>query len=135
MDTFGVRSVILWPRAADQRKKYVYEERITLWNATTFERALELAEREADEYASEMNITAKRCGLLQAYWLADEFKLTKQGTEVYSLLRESDLAPKAYLKAFFDTGYEHEGGRNAGPPIPPKSRPRARKIRKGSHTT
>lgn len=105
MPTFGVRSVLRWARRADQRKNYVYEERVTLWNAATFEDALDLAEREADDYAGVT--TAARCGLLQGYELLDEYKLTKQGFEVFSLLRESDLAPKAYLRAFFDTGFEH----------------------------
>jgi hypothetical protein len=131
MHSFGVRSVILWSRADDQRKKYLYEERITLWNAETFEMALELAEREAEKYAGETSRTTNRCGLLQAYWLVEELKLKKQGIEVFSLLRESELAPKAYLKAFFDTGYEHEGGQNAGPPVRLKRRAAARKIWKG----
>ena|SRR5579872_4411622 len=132
MPTFGVRSVLRWSRWADQRKKYVYEERITLWSAETFEEALELAEREAEEYAGETTMATKRCGLLQGYWLVDDLKLKKQGIEVFSLLRESDLTPNAYLNAFFDTGDEYEGGHNAGPKVPPKRCQTARKIRRGS---
>jgi len=30
------------------------------------------------------------------------------GAEVFSLLRESDLEPDAYLDAFFDTGTERQ---------------------------
>jgi len=93
----------------------------------TFEEALDLAEREAEEYA---DTTAKRCGLLHGFWLFDDFKLKKQGIEVFSLLRESDLAPKAYLKSFFDTGYEMQGEHKARPRGSPNRRTRAKKNRK-----
>ena len=39
--------------------------------------------------------------------LADE--TIGHGAELFSLLRESDLEPKEYLDAFFDTGDERQG--------------------------
>src|SRR5215831_13674705 len=106
MPTFSVRSVFQWSLkySQDQKKKYIYEERITLWNARDANEAIKLAEHEADAYAAENEF--KRLGLLLSYWLTDECRLRKQGIEVFSLLRESDLPPKTYLKSFFDTGYE-----------------------------
>lgn len=80
-----------------------------------------MAEREAGEYAGD---NAKSLGLLQGFWLFDECKLPQQGVEVFSLLRESDLPPKAYLRAFFDTGYEREGDYPFEPDAPPNRRPR-----------
>lgn len=110
MPTFSVRSVFRWSPRADQKKKHLYEERITLWNARSLIEAINLAEREAEEYAGD---DAKCLGLLQGYWMYDECKLRKQGIEVFSLLRESDLPPKTYLKAFFATGHERESDHNA----------------------
>jgi hypothetical protein len=134
MPTFSVRSVLRWSPRAEQKKKYIYEERITLWNAQSFTAAIDLAEREADDYAQD---NAKRLGLLQGYWLFEECRLRKQGMEVFSLLRESDLPPKAYLKAFFDTGYEREGDYdtkdapiNQTPPSKKKLRPRRKAARR-----
>src|SRR5580704_1024093 len=46
-----------------------YEERITLWRADSIEEAIELAEREADEYASSLDEhpTIEYLGLAQAF--------------------------------------------------------------------
>lgn len=81
-----------------------YEERITLWRATSFAEAIALAKDEAADYVEGMGWTY--CGLAQAYHLSDE---PGHGAEVYSLMRDSDLAPEAYLSAFFDTGRERQG--------------------------
>lgn len=127
MPTFSVRSVLRWSRRADQRKKYLYEERITLWTARSLNEAIDLAEREAEEYAGS---DAKRLGLLQGFWMFDECRLRKQGVEVFSLLRESDLPPKAYLRGFFATGCEREGDYHAEPDAPPnRSLARQRRVR------
>ena len=119
MPTFSVRSVIQWSPRTDQRKKHVYEERITLWNARSLREAIALAEREAKEYAGD---DATCLGLLQGYWMFDGCRLRKGGIEVFSLIRESDLPPKAYLKRFFDTGCEREGEDNAEPDAAPNRR-------------
>src|ERR1041385_2201366 len=105
MPTFSVRSILRWSPRIDQKKKHLYEERITLWKARTLNHAIDLAEREANHYAGK---NAKRLGLLQGFWMFDECRLQKQGVEVFSLLRESDLPPKTYLRNFFSTGDERE---------------------------
>lgn len=128
MPTFGVRSILRWLSPAAKRKKYVYEERITIWNASTILEAIELAEEEAEAYGG---ANAKRLGLLQGFLLCDELKLKKQGIEVFSLLRESDLAPKAYLNAFFDSGYERETKESVAPERPDRRRRTARTPRSG----
>lgn len=106
MPTYTVRTVIRWVPRSDQQKKFVYEERITAWNSDTIEAAIDEAEKEAREYADE---GAEALDLFQGYWLFDEIDVLRQGTEVFSLLRESDLEPSDYLDAFFDTGTEHQG--------------------------
>ncbi|MFF0271126.1 DUF4288 domain-containing protein [Kribbella sp. NPDC004536] len=82
-----------------------YEERITLWRADSFEGAIERAEAEAIEYAS-LGAPDEYLGLAQAYRLADA---PGDGAEIFSLIRDSELAPRAYLDRFFDTGSERQG--------------------------
>jgi hypothetical protein len=84
---------------------FLYEERLTLWQAKSFEDAISLAESEAAEYAQGAQI--KYLGLAQACVLADSEPPTS-GAEVFSLVRDSDLAPKDYLDRFFDTGRERQ---------------------------
>ncbi|TDD43233.1 hypothetical protein E1286_29425 [Nonomuraea terrae] len=98
-DWYAVRCVFRWREPYDS-----YEERITVWRATSLEEAVELAEQEAAEYCEAGPY--EYLNLAQAYHLADEAIQT--GAEVFSLLRDSDLAPRDYLDAFFDTGAERQ---------------------------
>ncbi|MEU4330407.1 hypothetical protein [Nonomuraea dietziae] len=96
---YAVRCLFHWKEPHDS-----YEERITIWRATSLAEAIELAEQEAAEYGE-----AGPCdylNLAQAYHLGDE--AIQSGAEVFSLLRDSDLEPKAYLDTFFDTGTERQ---------------------------
>ncbi|HEX8627786.1 MAG TPA: nucleotidyltransferase domain-containing protein [Catenuloplanes sp.] len=93
-----------------------YEERVTMWRAVDFAEAVALAEGEALDYAADTG--SRYLGLAQAYHLADE---PEHGAEVYSLIRDSALAPDAYLDRFFDTGSQHQGGVGEPAPAPPAS--------------
>jgi hypothetical protein len=81
-----------------------YEERITLWRASSPDEAVASAEFEAGEYAAD--VAGQYLGFAQVYSMYDE---PVHGAELFSLLRESTLAPPAYLDAFFDTGDERQG--------------------------
>jgi hypothetical protein len=83
----------------------IYEERITLWRARTDDHAIELAEGEAREYATLVEAGVEYLELAQSYRLADE---PGHGSEVFSLLRESELDRETYLDVFFDTGTERQ---------------------------
>lgn len=83
-----------------------YEERITLWRAASFEEAIERAEQEATRYASQLGGTYVE--LAQAFNLAAS-ETVGDGAEVFSLLRDSPLAPEEYVAQFFETGDEQEG--------------------------
>ena len=83
----------------------MYEERLTLWQAESFAEAISLAEREAAEYSETVQVSY--VGLAQACGLAADPPTS--GSEVFSLLRGSDLAPKDYQDRFFDTGRERQG--------------------------
>jgi hypothetical protein len=80
-----------------------YEERITLWRASSPEEAVTLAEVEAGEYSADLAVDY--LGLAQVYCLADG---PGHGAELFSLLRDSHLQPASYLDAFFATGDEHQ---------------------------
>jgi hypothetical protein len=97
MAWFTVRCVF---HHADQD---AYEERITLWDASGFEQALEFAEREAERYAAALGDDARYVGLSQAYEMSE---VPQHGAELYSLLRHSALSAKVYIDTFFTTGHE-----------------------------
>ena len=78
-----------------------------MWRAGSFEEAVARAEAEAAEYASVVaEAPDEYLGLAQAYRLVDG---PGDGTEVFSLVRESELGARAYLGRFFDTGAERQG--------------------------
>jgi hypothetical protein len=102
---FGVRCVFeLDPAVGADSEPRVFEERVTIWQAGDFDSAIELAETEALDYATILD--AKYAGLAQAYRIEGT---PAQGTEVFSLIRRSELPPREYLTAFFDTGREMQG--------------------------
>jgi hypothetical protein len=80
-----------------------YEERITLWRASSADEAIFRAEQEAREYAE--TVGSEHLGLAQSYHL---FEDPDDGLEVFSLVRNSDLAPDDYINRFFDTGDERQ---------------------------
>jgi hypothetical protein len=82
-----------------------YEERITLWQAGSFDDAMAKAEIEAVEYADFIGGTYL-ADFGQGYHLADV--PPRDGAEVFSLVRDSALPPKAYLDRFFATGRERQ---------------------------
>lgn len=81
-----------------------YEERITLWRASSFDEAIERAEAEATRYADGLDDSTVT-DLVQAYHLFDE---PGDGAEIFSLIRESHMQAESYITALFDTGTEHQ---------------------------
>ncbi len=96
---YGVRCVF--------RFRQAYEERFTIWRAASMEAAMALADGEAREYARDGDAEEiEFLGLLQGYRMEAE---PHHGSEVFSLIRSSDLGTQEYLDRFFDTGDEHQG--------------------------
>lgn len=85
-------------------ERHLYEERITVWRTASFEQAIERAEREAQEYAQDRE--CKYLGFAQAYYLSVE--QLRSGSEVFSLMRGSNLTQTKYLDKHFDTGAERQ---------------------------
>ena len=78
-----------------------YEERITVWQADSFDEAIEKAVQEAQEYAKE---AGTYLGFCQAFEMYTE---PKEGAEVYSIMREDDRTSEVYIDTMYDTGREY----------------------------
>lgn len=98
---YGVRTVNRWLNTATEKE--TYEERVTIWEAVSLEEALAFGAAEASAYAEDSEI--EDLGFAQAFWMS---AIPMQGSEVFSLLRDSDFQPDDYLTTYFDTGLEHE---------------------------
>lgn len=96
MAWFGVRS------SYHRESRSQYTERVVIFQAGTHDEAIERAEKEGHEYA--LMLGEISLGLFTTYELFDQNP--HDGTEVFSLVRYSELDPNDYLDAFFDTGAE-----------------------------
>lgn len=86
----------------------MYEERITVWRARDHDHAIELAEAEAySDDDGEVHLPIRTVEFAQSYELFDEPGTS--GSEVFSLIRDSELSPRDSIDRFFDTGGEHAG--------------------------
>ena len=103
MSSFSVRCLFRWLNTSGA-DVHTYEERITLWSAQDIDDSIAQAEAEAKTYAADSN--CEYLGFCQAY--AMHSHVSASSVEVFSLLRESDLAPAKYIDAFFATGTERE---------------------------
>jgi hypothetical protein len=101
-DWYSVRCLFRIKGFNDSPKKYVYEERLTIWRTNSIEEAIELAEEEGKTYVGDDQ--SEYLGLAQGYDPITS-RLTS-GAEIYSLMRNSNLSAEKYLDRFFDTGDE-----------------------------
>ena len=90
----------------DESGNPIYEERIVLLRADSFEQAIELAEEDAEQYAADLE-DCIYSGFVDVYHLYDGE--VGHGSEVYSLMRSSSLGIEDYLSTFYDTGAERSG--------------------------
>jgi hypothetical protein len=102
LDWYGVRLVFRVLNSADP----LYEERITIWRAASFDHAISLAEVEAADYAAPDLGLFEYVGLAQAFKTFIPNESPQSGDEVFSLMRGSELDAGEYLNRFFDTGTE-----------------------------
>lgn len=82
----------------------VYEERVVLIRADNFNEAIARAEKLAKKYAKGLD-GCKYLGFVDVFHIFGES--IEDGTEIYSLMRDSKLSKNKYLDRFFDTGKEH----------------------------
>ena len=81
----------------------LYEERIVLIKANSFDDAILKAEEEAKRYANGDPVITY-LEYVNVFKLYSEKILDK--TEVFSLMRESKYTPDKYIDRYFDTGKE-----------------------------
>ena len=81
-----------------------YEERIIIVRAESDDDAIAKAEQYSKGYESD---TTEYIGYAMSFHIFDENRpCLRPGTEVFSLIRKSDLSPDAYIDRFHDTGSE-----------------------------
>ena len=100
---YSVKCVFAHDRLAEKEGTTFYEERVVVLYATSLDDAILRGEAEAHNYAS-MNSSARYTGFINTYHLPAE-ELTDK-TEVYSLMRESNLDVEAFLDRYHDDGTE-----------------------------
>jgi hypothetical protein len=83
----------------------LFEERIVLVRAADFDEAMSRAEDEAKKYAEAVGGTYT--GYVSVFELAEE--AIGDGSEVFSLMRDSDLTADEYIDHFYSTGSERHG--------------------------
>ena len=96
---FAVKCLFSHPSRAEDGERFLYEERTTLWRASTFQEAFALAEAEAAKYARDSHSTFVRA--TDSYHLFDES--IGHGSEIWSLMRGSGMEPELYAQTFCST--------------------------------
>lgn len=104
MAWFAVRSIFVLD-ARGESEDCTYEERVRLFDAADADAAIARSEVEAAEYAAGLD----GCTALGFHQSFELFDAPGDGSEVFSLMRDSDLEPDDYLDRFFDTGTERQG--------------------------
>jgi hypothetical protein len=82
----------------------MYEERITIWRAESPEEALEKGLEEADRYATDTRFAIERIHYARS---VEMFDPPGEGTEVWSVMRDSWLPPKEYVERYVIEGDPH----------------------------
>ena len=100
---YSAKTVYRHHLAQDGKMKTVFEERIVLFHAANFEDAIEKAEAEANDYCTAVE-NVVYLGFVSIYYLPEE--TVGDRTEIYSLMRNSDLSDTEYLARFHDDGHE-----------------------------
>src|SRR5688572_13907625 len=102
---FAVKCLFSHPSRADDSERFLYEERTTLWQASSFKEAFALAEVEAAEYARTSTCTFVRA--------TDSFHLFEEsvghGSEIWSQMRGSGMEPELYAETFCATPRDRIG--------------------------
>jgi hypothetical protein len=99
---YGAKCIFLHTRI-DSCPGQVYEERLILVRAESPDDAISRAEVLAKEYANDLE-GCSYTGFIDVFHIYDENM--GDGTEVYSIMRTSDLGKDEYLNRFYDTGTE-----------------------------
>ena len=80
-----------------------FEERITIWQCSSFDDAIERGMQATADYLQYLWKGAEALEWAEAFRLAEP---PGHGEEVFSLIRASELSADDYVKRFFETGTE-----------------------------
>jgi hypothetical protein len=100
---YGAKTVYLVERNTVAESENLFEERIIVLQADSFDNAIAEAEDEALAYANS-DSGVKYLGYVNVFKLFDNN--IEHRTEVFSLMRDSSLDPEEYLDHYFNTGKE-----------------------------
>src|SRR5947209_1193964 len=100
----------LFRHRASEADASSYEERVILLQADSFDDALRRAEEEARAYSASLE-GVEYLEYLDVYHLFEDS--IGDATEVFSLIRDSELGSAEYISHFFDSGSERS--RSVGP--------------------
>jgi hypothetical protein len=101
---YGIRCVFQHHDLRVAQATNVYEERIIVVRASSAEEAISQAEAEAAIYAADDSTSYLK--FAQAFHAFEDS--LDSPSEVFSLMRESELDADEYIDRFFDTGHERE---------------------------
>lgn len=99
---YGAQCIFLHAKTKHGTKQ-MYEERIILLKADSFDDAIEWAEEEAKEYCRDLD-GCKYVGYINVFHIYDA--KIDDGTEIFSSMQRSDLMPKEYLDQHYPEGPE-----------------------------
>jgi hypothetical protein len=102
-DWYSAKTVYKHDRLENGIYKAVFEERIVVFLAHDLDDAISKAEIEAAEYCAKGE-NVRYLNFVNVFKLFAE-RLTN-GSEIYSLMRESELSADDYLDRFYDDGNE-----------------------------
>jgi hypothetical protein len=102
---FAVRCLFSHPTRKQSSEAQLFEERITLWRADSWDQAFTAAEAEAADYAVSANCIFVRA--LDGFNLFD--RTVGEGTEIWSVMRGSNMDADIYILTFCKTATDRIG--------------------------
>ena len=108
---FGVKTLYSFKQSDKDLPDRIYEERIVLFNADSFDEAIRFAEEEASSFVAR-DQRYEFLNYADAYMMPEASP--SAGTEIYSKMFRSELNEKDYIDLFYDRGKSREmrGGIN-----------------------
>lgn len=106
MEWYAVKGIFRW-YMKDTGETARFEDRVTLFKATSFDEAIEMAKKEAIEYCEEYptaNYLIESLGIWETFSLQTE--VIEQGEEVFSQLFHSYLDAKDYIQKYYPKSEE-----------------------------
>lgn len=107
MEWYGAKAIFMHSDLAKNGSSTVYEERIVVLRAQSLDQAITRAEAAAAKYVRGLK-GCKYIGFVDVFHMYEA--RIEEGTEVFSLMRDSRLKPKQYLDRFYDSGKERRKG-------------------------